>query len=71
MSAEQIAKEFAGVLTKPQIYAALLYYYEHQAEMDVEAEKEREWLEQFFREHGTKVTRAELEARLESSKKPN
>ena len=63
-SAEQLAEDFEGSLTIPQIYAALLYYYENQAEMDAAAAKEQEEVEEFFRKHPPKVTRAILEARL-------
>lgn len=63
-SAEQLAEDFDGTLTKPQIYAALLYYYENQPEMDAAEERERKEVEEFFRKHPPKVTRAVLEARL-------
>lgn len=70
MSAEQIAESYPAALTKAQIYAALLYYYENQPEMDAHEEQEQAEVEKFFRDFPPKVTRAELLARLASKKNP-
>ncbi|MBI3412426.1 MAG: DUF433 domain-containing protein [Planctomycetes bacterium] len=41
-SAEEIARQHDGYLSMAQIYAALSYYHDHQAEFDAEFERELE-----------------------------
>lgn len=43
-SPQQIAEDFDGVLTLAQVYDALSYYYQHQAEIDRSIEHNREAL---------------------------
>ena len=56
MSVQQVAVEYTGgasvdeiaaayMLTPAQIYAALSYYYDHQAEIDQQIKEDHEWVE--------------------------
>lgn len=48
----------------PQIYAALSYYYDHQAEVDVQIERDRQWVEAERLKQPNPLTREELLRRL-------
>ena len=43
-SPQQIVEDFEGVLSLAQVYAALSYYYEHQAEIEESIAQNREAL---------------------------
>jgi uncharacterized protein (DUF433 family) len=51
----------------PQIYAALSYYYDHQAEIDEQIEHDRRWVATQRAEHPNPFTREELLQRLQQS----
>ena len=51
-------------LSLAQIHAALSYYYDHQADLDAEIEREYQEVEQMRAEAGRHITRRELEERL-------
>ena len=51
----------------PQIYAALSYYYDHQAEVDKQIERDREWVAAQRACHPNPFTREELLHRLEQA----
>lgn len=51
-------------LSLAQIYAALSYYYEHQAEVDADIERRERFVEEMRAQQKNPFTRAELEARL-------
>ncbi len=48
----------------PHIYAALSYYYDHQAELDAAIERDRQWVEQEQQANPNPFTRDELVQRL-------
>ena len=48
----------------PQIYAALSYYYDHQAEVDEQIERDRQWTAAQRTQHPNPFTREELVRRL-------
>ncbi len=52
----------------PQIYAALSYYYDHQAEVDAQIERDRQEAEAMRAQNPNPFTREELLKRLEHSK---
>jgi uncharacterized protein (DUF433 family) len=49
----------------PQIYAALSYYYDHQAEVDEQIERDREWVAAQRARHPNPFTREDLIRRLQ------
>lgn len=51
-SAEQIHEELGGYLSLAQIYAALAYYYDHQAEFDAEIARQKEECERLWQAQG-------------------
>ena len=51
-------------LSMAQIHAALAYYYEHQAELDAEIERQHREVEALRAQHRNPLTRQELESRL-------
>jgi uncharacterized protein (DUF433 family) len=53
MSADQIARDHD--LTLPQVHAALTYAYEHLDEIREAIRKEDEFVEQYMREHPSKL----------------
>lgn len=66
MTAEQI-REAYPYLSLAQIYAAFSYYYDHQAELDAEIERQDQMVAQLRAEaeaSGSTVSRAELERRM-------
>jgi uncharacterized protein (DUF433 family) len=64
LTPEQVQAELPH-LSLAQVYAALAYYYAHQAEMDAEIERRREWVEAMRAQEPNPLSRAELEARLQ------
>jgi uncharacterized protein (DUF433 family) len=51
-------------LSMAQLHAALAYYYEHQAEMDAEIERQNREVETLRAQQRNPFTRKELEARM-------
>lgn len=48
----------------PQIYAALSYYYDHQADLDQQIEHDRQWVATQRAKYPNPFTREELQQRL-------
>lgn len=68
LSSEEI-QEGHEHLSLAQIYAALSYYYEHQAEIDEEIELSKQEVDRLRAQRQNTLTRAQLESRSQQSKK--
>jgi uncharacterized protein (DUF433 family) len=51
-------------LSMAQIHSALAYYYEHQAEVDADIERRKQYVEEMRAQNRNPFTREELELRL-------
>jgi uncharacterized protein (DUF433 family) len=52
-SVKQYQEDYSNYLTLAQVHAALTYYYDHQAEMDAEIERQRQEDETAWQAQGT------------------
>src|SRR5438105_1834612 len=62
-SPEEIHEQYPH-LSLAQIYAALSYYYDHQAEVDADIERRDRYVEELRAQQTNPLTRQELESRL-------
>jgi uncharacterized protein (DUF433 family) len=65
-SVEEIQEAYPH-LSLGQIYAALAYYFDHQAQVDAEIAEAARYAEELRAQNPNPLTRAELEARLKDS----